>query len=235
MLPRLVHVLLAVSLLAAAGLPACRQRPGGPAGEAALVHLADLVPDEAVTGRAPAPHREVRWRFDRPRPEWRPARAPQLAEVELERLADGVRLALRPPARPQGPLLVGGIAVDLEGLRFADWEAVLVRARTRDRVGGLAVAYNLDEEGALPDPMLFVVGASGAPPVFSDGSEQTYAIPLRPRRPRPGGLRSLGVFAGAPGPARVDILSVALVPRGGAFREARGAGAVTRGEATRWT
>ncbi len=210
--------------------------PGGP-----VLHLADrLAEAEVRSAEAPASARQARvWRFDAPRPEWRmvsAADAPRLAAVDLQPAADGVRLALS-PAPTTGPLLVGGIAVDLGGLRFDDWETVLVRARSRDRLGGITVSYNLDEPGAVPGELVFFLGGATAPPVFSDGSVQTYAIPLQPREgtPRRETLRTLGVFVGAPAAAGLDILSISLVPRGAEYLDRQGVRSVTRAGVTRHT
>ena len=210
---------LVLAALAGAALAAgACQRAARDGGAPAVLHLADRLGEAAVEGAAAPAARTPRvWRFDAPRPEWEAVAG--AGPVRLERLPDGVRLSLLPAAQAFGPLLVGGIAVDLGELRFDDWEAVHVRARTRDRLGAIAVSYNLDEEGAVPDPMAFVLGGASAPPVFSDGSVQTYALPLAPRGgKRPAVLRDLGIFAGAPGPAGVDILSVSLVPRGAELR-----------------
>ena len=227
---------------------ACDGRPGQPdrpgqSGKTALggvpvlllaAHLAEATIQSAG---APAAARQGRsWSFDAPRPEWRTvssADEPRLAAVELAPLADGVRLALsRSPSTSR--ILVGGIAVDLGGLRFEDWDTVLVRARSRQPLAGVTVSYNLDEVGAVPNGLAFFTGTA-ASPVFSDGSAQTYAIPLRPREgaAQPATLRSLGIFVGASAPAGLDILAVSLIPHGAAFLERYGARPVTRAGLTR--
>lgn len=219
---------------------ACDGRPGQPdrPGEPGILHLADHLAEATIqSAGAPAAARQGRsWSFDAPRPEWRTvssADEPRLAAVELEPLADGVRLALsRTPSTSR--ILVGGIAVDLGGLRFEDWDTVLVRARSRQPLAGVTISYNLDEQGAVPNGLAFFTGTA-ASPVFSDGSVQTYAIPLRPREgaARPATLRSLGIIVGASAPASLDILEVSLVPRGAAFLEPYGARPVTRAGLTR--
>lgn len=211
-------------------------------GKAAL-HLEEQLADAVVSGGgAPAAARQQQsWRFDQARPEWRPMSSqkfPRLAAVTLEQLGDGVRLSLGRPTRQQGPLWVGGLAIDIEGAgRLGDWEAVQVRARSRERFAGITVAYNLDDEKALPDDFLFFLATDEAAPIFNDGSEQIYAIPLRPRKdePTPPALRNLGVLAGAPGPASLDILSVTLVPRGASFLDDHGVRPVARAGTTRRT
>jgi hypothetical protein len=205
-----------------------------------VVHLADGL-DRATVEVVAAPDvagGERTWSFAEARPEWRVIDervSPRLARVELSPAAGGVRLALGEPQDRRFFIYKGGVAIDLEPTPIGAWERVLVRARSRDRFGGLTVAYNLDDEGAVPTDETFFISTDDAPPVFSDGSEQVYAIPLRPRpgddATRP--LRSLGIFAGAPAPAALELVSVTLVPRGASFREPAGARAVTRGGSTR--
>lgn len=216
---------------------ACDGRPGQPdkaaLGGVPVLHLADHLAEATIQSAGPpaSARQGQSWSFDAPRPEWRTvssADAPRLAAVGLAPLSDGVRLALsRSPSSSR--ILVGGIAVDLGGLRFEDWDSVLVRARSRQPLAGVTVSYNLDEPGAVPNGLVFFTGTAGAP-VFSDGSVQTYAIPLRPREgaARPATLRNLAVFVGASAPASLDILAVSLVPRGADFLEPYGARPVTR-------
>ena len=120
------------------------------------VHLEEHLATATTSGgSAPlAPAQPRTWRFDEARPEWRTLSSdtnPQLASVALEQQKDGVRMALGWPKRP-GFLVIGGLAVDLEGA-VQDWEAVLVRARSHDRFAGITVTYNVDEARALPEPL----------------------------------------------------------------------------------
>jgi arylsulfatase A-like enzyme len=235
-------LILAVVLCCAAACNGRRDQPReGALGGGPVLHLADHLQEATIrSAGAPAAARQGRgWSFGVPRPEWRTVSAadvPHLAAVGLEPVADGVRLALsRSPSTSL--TLVGGIAIDLEGLRFDDWDTVLVRARSREPLAGLTVSYNLDEKGAVPSEIVFYSGGPTAPPVFSDGSVQTYAIPLQAREgaARPAALRSLGIFVGAAAPASLDILAVSLVPRGAAFVDRYGARPVTRAGLTRQT
>ncbi len=205
-----------------------------------IVHLADRLAQASIeSGEAPAAAKGSRsWSFAEPRPEWRVIGEKQLARlagVAMAPKADGVHLALLEPARRQSFIYIGGLAVDLDGSTVGDWDRVLVRARSKERFGGITVAYNLDDEKGIPTDDLFFLSTDEAPPVFSDGSEQTYSIPLRPRRGAEAStpLRSLGVFLGAPAPAALDLLSVTLVPRGASYLEAAGSRAVTRDSFTR--
>ena len=212
-------------------------------GARSLLHLEDEIERATVTGgTARAGAREQVWRFDEPRPDWHPIASrnqPWLAEVTLEPLADRARLSLGPPAERRGPLLIGGITVELEPSPLEDWALVLVRARSHERLGAIAVSYNVDEEGGLPGIRRFFLATDESAPVFSDGSEQTYSLPLRAREggggAEPVTLRNLGLFAGAPQPASLELVSVTLVPRAALFAEDRGVRPVTRAGITRRT
>ena len=234
------YALVLMTLLVSA---ACGHRPDKDAlGGGPVLHLADHLTEATVRSAGPpATARQERvWSLTASPSEWRSvssADAPHLARVTLEPVSDGLRLALTRTPGSTSPMLLGGIAVDLNGLRFDDWDTVLVRARSHDRLGGITVSYNLDEAGAVPGEALFFHGGPAVPPVFSDGSVQTYAIPLQPRQgaARPEMLRSLGVFAAAPAEFSLDLLAVALVPRGAAFVDRYGTRPVTRAGLTRQT
>lgn len=244
--PRHFLVILAVAL----ALAGCRPAGGGSDSAPAIVHLADLLDEAEVVSAGPpdSAREERRWDFEGVHTGWRTVSSkdsPLLANVELEDAAGAMRLALLPPTENQFPFRIGGIATELGDLRFEDWETVLVRARSIGRFAGLVLATNLDEEGALPNPREFFASPEIIP-VFNDGSEQTYAIPLRPRHhgapetdpPQTeddGSLRSLAILFGAPNAAAVDVLSVVLVPRGSAFLEDAGIRPVTREGTTRHT
>lgn len=209
------------------------------------LHLADRLDKASIEGEGPATESipSMAWSFDEPQAEWQSFSAEDarnLAGVELEPVGDALRLSLTETPQPRGPLRIGGMMIDAEGLgdlSIDDWETVLVRARTHDRLAGIKLAYNLDEAGSVPNPRHFFSQGDEAPPVFSDGSIQTYALPLRRRDAASDvdALKSLAIFAAAPRPAQLDILSLTLVPRGAAYSEARGAQPVTRAGATRQT
>ena len=228
---------LLVAGLALAG--ACCASGDGPPG---LVHLEDqLASADLKSASAPATARtEQAWKFGEPRPEWRLFDAStevRLSAARLSRIQDGVTLHLGPPLRREGPMFIAGLAIDLPPTPLTDWTAVQVQARSHERLGGLTVSYNLDDDDAIPDEDVFFAGMDQVAPVFSDGSVQTYSIPLRPRDGSPAGvqLKNLGVFAGSPAEASVDILSIHLIPRGASFLEDTGIKPVTRGQTVRRT
>jgi len=231
---------LCISVITLAAAVACAPPGGAPAGSGGAIHLADrLAGAEAACGEAPeATRRTMAWEFSEPQPAWRALGTetrPAMASVDLGAAPDGVKLSLGRPRSPAEPLLLGGVAIDLEGLRLADWREVRVRARTRERFAGLTVGYNLDEEHAIPGPFVFFASAGNAPPIFNDGSTQTYAIPIEPREGSDAStpLRSLAVVFGAPGPATLDLLAIELVARGSSFPEPCAARTVTRAGETR--
>ena len=240
-----------IGLWAALGLAACGEpsgpetsapvEPAPPARGGRVLHLDRALDGARVeSGRAPDAARQRReWDAAALARDWRSVASPNvptLASLGRELEGDALRLSFARPRTPQGPLWIAGIATDLEGLRFDDWDAVYVRARSSDRFAGVSVAYNLDEEEALPSFRRFVMSPDEAPPLFNDGSLQTYVIPLRARPgPAPGALRSLAVLFAAPGTARVHLSSVALVPRGAAFLEDVGVAPVSRDGTTRRT
>lgn len=200
------------------------------------IHLAGQVSDgEADVDSAgpPASARAQRvWTFDVPRPEWQSIAAKPrntfVQEVELQQQKDSVRLAIASP--DSTTMHACGIQTDLGELSFADWETVIIRARTSDRFAGVTVACNVEKADAVPGPMYFFVPSDGAAPVFNDGSVQSYAIPLREHGAgKSKTLRSVGIVFAAFGKADVDILSITLVPRGAAFLEKAGVRHVTRG------
>lgn len=203
-----------------------------------IVHLADALDTAQITcGTPPAGARASRvWNFAEARPEWRGFGAEQrggLAQVSLEPQAGHLRLVLAPHEGSQG-MLRGGLVADVDAGPVDDWSAVLVRARSHERFSGLAVAYNLDDERAIGGGFNFMMGGEGTSPVFNDGSVQDYLLPLRARTPGDT-LKSLGLIAGSPGPgaAGLELLSVALIPRGADFDRDRDVRAVTRDGVTR--
>ncbi len=205
----------------------------------ALLHLADVL-DQAALTSAPAPDSAragLQWQFDEARLEWRTlshADSERLANIALAPQKDCLRLALAPIEGDSMGLPAAGIVVDLEPTPLSDWTGVLVRARSHDRFAGMAVAHNVDEEGAIPHPFFFFGGSAGAAPIFNDGSTQTYHLPLSPRAEGES-MHSLALIVGALGPGRLDVFSIELVPRGADFLEEQGVRAVTREEVTRHT
>ena len=106
-----------------------------------LLHLADLAA-QAQGESAPPPARTPRtWRFDQPRPEWTALPADEqhgLVPVTQEQRPDALHLALGGEGRVQG-----GIVCDVEDSPLSDWSQVVVRARSKERLSGVAVSYDI--------------------------------------------------------------------------------------------
>jgi arylsulfatase A-like enzyme len=237
--------LRACALALAAGSLGCGARSAEQAeqarqaGSAApLTHLDARLADARVSSTA-APQREPRaWHFDVSQPDWRvltPDAGRRSATVRAEPVDGRLRLSLREAADGGGRgMLVGGIVTDLDGGPVDDWAAVRVRARSHERLSGIAVAYNVDDEDALPGGWAFMMGGEGAAPVYNDGSVQDYLLPIVPREAG-AALRNIAVVAGAPAEAALELLVVELVPRGADFDLDHGVRAITRGGETRTT
>ncbi|MHC5210963.1 MAG: sulfatase-like hydrolase/transferase [Planctomycetota bacterium] len=202
-----------------------------------LVHLDALLPGARVES-ASAPFRKpIEWHFGQSQPDWRvvtPDESQRSTDVEVGPVDGWLRISLSRPGAGGRRMLVGGIAADVEAGPLDDWAAVRVRARSSKRLSGIAVAYNVDEQDELPGGWAFMMGGDGTAPVYNDGSAQDYLLPLVPREPGET-LRSIGVLAGAPDEAGLEILIVELVPRGADFERDTGVRSVTRAGATRTT
>jgi arylsulfatase A-like enzyme len=221
---RVTHTATLLSLLAVGILGCGEPAPESAPGARTLVHLEDRL-DAARIASAAAPEaarQDHSWSGEA-LAEWATLSAEEvapLAAIGREVIEDGVRLSLwRAPTT--GFQIGGGLSIQLDDLVLGDWETVLVKARSHDRFGGITVAYNVEQARDLPNPMVFFMSTDEAPPVFSDGSEQVYAIPLRPRADGSAddALESLAVVVGGPEAGAIDILEIRLVPRGAAFLE----------------
>ena len=158
-----------------------------------------------------------------------------LGTLESELVGDVLRLNYGPSPSPGLPLSMAGIVVDLEPTPFEDWDVVLVEARTRDRFAGVTVGVNLGTLESLPGFMRFFNSTGDTPPIFSDGSTQTYAVPVQ-KGEQQGEIEritNLGVFFASPSHASIEVVSVRLVPRGANYNKSVGVHAVERGGTTR--
>jgi hypothetical protein len=235
-------VLAGVAALASALLGACGSSEEAASSSASLVHL-DLELARARVSSAPAPaaaRERVAWSFAEPHAEWRPlssATAPGLAGVELKPIEGALRLSLLEPEGGRRGMLLGGLAVDVRESPLAAWSGLLVRARSHARMAGIGAAANVEDQRAIPNGFAFFGGREGTSPVFNDGSVQDYLLPLaqHPGAAEARTLHSIGLFASAPQPADLEILSVALVARGEPYLEDTGVRSLTRDSITRRT
>ena len=243
----LLAIGVVVSVLAASLSCGGRSSAGSAASTTSLVHLdLELAQARVTSAPAPASARERRsWNFAQPQPDWRPISSesfPGLARVELHPLQDGLRLSLLEPEGPGRRMMLGGIAVDVPESPIDAWTGLLVRARSHARMSGIGAACNVDARRSIPNGFSFFTGTGGTSPVFNDGSVQDYLLPLTVHEgeeappagaPAARTLHSVGLFASAPQPADLEILSIALVARGEAYLEDSGVRSLTRDSFTR--
>ena len=129
--------------------------------------------------------------------------------------------------------MIGGIYTELDDWHFEDWEAIVVRARTRGSVWGMRVELTVDD-GAIPGRSMQAWFAE-ASPMFSDGSVQTYVFPVE----RPAGVEqdapwthlafAFAVFE----ETSIDIVSLSVVPSGATYPERIGVTSEARDESLR--
>jgi arylsulfatase A-like enzyme len=256
-LKRLIHEILRRSvwqvLAGALALSGAGCEAGPPPLTADMpLHLEDHLDAATVVGsEVPAESlAPVEWRFDEPRPDWKPVvplRGP-VQPVETSYTEDALRVHLSEASRLTGgrEQILGMISVDLPDYRLADWGTVLVRARTSDLIGELDVAFNLHERLDRSVGLAATASPLGeAAPVIGDGSVHTYAFRVDrlflPERlsalfpeaeyrgdvGRAGArdftqpLRELVISTYAEEPSSIEILSVTLAPAEAAYSDAR--------------
>ncbi len=175
----------------------------------------------------------VEWRFDQPQPDWK-ATPPWNANppAQLTGTEDGLLVTLTDPMRNPGGNPRGGINIDVPDLELADWDHLVIRARSENEVSRIAVGFNLREgSGAStdwPNPYEDTEGA----PVIRDGTVQTYRF--QTDLVLEGPWRQLGLWFGSNEPGSIEILSVSLVSKAAVYAEApHGVSAIARGRPLR--
>jgi hypothetical protein len=142
------------------------------------LHLEDHLDAATVVGsEVPADlPQPIEWRFDEPQPDWTSARLPPSGRPVQTRTADALRLSVEEAVNvsPFGTLRGGTIYVDLPDWKREDWEYVLVRARTSEKVRQLRLAFNLRENRRAQDTPFRFNGESVD--VINDGSVQSYLL-----------------------------------------------------------
>jgi arylsulfatase A-like enzyme len=183
------------------------------------LHLEDHLDTATIEGSEvpediPEP---VEWRFDEPQPEWRPVKsiATEWEAVEPVRVDDALRLPLTARNRSGGTEMLGVIYVDLPDWKLEDWAYVEIRARTRDPMRVVGLAFNYTEEDPWRDLLPFYAWGDRAP-VVTDGTVQTYRLSLDARRSWEGPWTHLGIWFNSQNDAEavtLDLLSVRVIPR----------------------
>jgi len=166
---------------------------------------------------APKP---VEWRFDQPQPDWKPLKPipEQMEAVKPVRVEDALRLPLTAKNRMiHASYLYGIIYVRLPDWNIKDWEYVELRARTRDPIGVIHIAFNYSKEDPHTDRFPFYSRGDWISPV-TDGTVQTYRLSLDSPRMRswqgPWTHLMIGCSSEQDEEAvKLDILSVRVVPK----------------------
>jgi arylsulfatase A-like enzyme len=160
----------------------------------------------------------VEWRFDKPQPEWKPAKpiSAKWEAVKPVRADDALRLPLTSENRGLYSYLFGFIYVDLPDWKLEDWRYVEIRARTRASMRDLQLLFNYTEEDPLMGVLPFYATGDEAP-LITDGTVQTYRLSLDKNIARKweGPWTHLGImFYSQPDEeaATLDILSVRVIP-----------------------
>ena len=218
------------------------------------LHLEDHLDVATVDSSMPLPVTEhAEWRFDDgargaggddpppdPAGEWKPVTLPGpggSGASTLARLDDALRLIANRVGGMFGPLVIAGLYIRLDDWDIDDWETVMVTARVTDQFLGLTAVFSLGSDGVLsPFTVQRLASFAELPPLFNDGAEHTYALPVPHSE---GGddraWRDLGIVVVALGPGSLDILSIEVVPAGGGYARPFGVASEARGDAVRRT
>ena len=199
---------------------------GGPAPLTAdmPLHLEDHVTEARVIGSeipedVPQP---LEWRFDQPQSDWK-ATPPWNANppARLTGTADGLLVTLTDAMRNRRGNPQGGIYIDVPDLERADWDQVVIRARSENEVSSIGVGFNLREgSGTSTDwPYPYQDGEFG--PVIRDGTVQTYRFQTDLiSEDWEGPWKQLGLWFGSNEPGSIEVLSVSLVSKAAGSAEA---------------
>ena len=214
-------------------LAACQTGPPPLTADIPL-HLEEHLDQAIVTGSAaPAnPPSQVEWRFDEPQPDWKPVKPLQdyIAAVRMSRTEEGLVLHIDESNDFKGrdkPNLIGALYAELPDWKLDDWDEILVRARTTDKIEGFGIGFNVrepEEFGPRPFERSMFRRNSIDVPMARDGTEQTYRFSTQPFWGMgPGGdnsWRELGLVFWSNEPASVEVLTVGATPREARFSKA---------------
>ncbi len=201
------------------------------------LHLEDHLDAATIVGsevpaNLPQP---IEWRFDDPQPEWQaPAhRNPYIPPLQMTQTEDALRITLSEAHRyPRADFLHGAFYVPVPALKRAEWDHVLVRARSSDDIREFWLGFNLGDP-TVPDDDEFghVPGGPGMfqrygddTPVIHDGSVQTYLLRADWSGPPFGQWedpwQELGFAINAGKPSSFDILSISMVLKAALYADA---------------
>ncbi|HYN22477.1 MAG TPA: sulfatase-like hydrolase/transferase, partial [Thermoanaerobaculia bacterium] len=185
-------------------------------------HLADaLVEGSEVPKELPE---AAEWRFDKPQAEWKAVvpLVPGVGPVEVEQAKGALRVGLTESTRQRRGLR-GGIYIDVPDWNREDWVYAVVRARSSEEMGNLALAFNLrHEHGEYMFEYEPFAHRGDSAPLINDGAAHDYL--LRADWSDIGSMkepvRQLGLVLNAQAPASIEILSIAFVPKEARYAEA---------------
>jgi len=168
----------------------------------------------------------MEWHFDETQPDWKVATPwnPTLPPAEVFQTGDALRLTFKDSViSPNGNVYwEGGIYTDLPDFIRAEWDSVEVRVRTDIEPFRLFAGFNLMEGSGTstsnPNPF---EADERFPPLTPDGTEHTYRVPVDDFDPDWGKTwKQLGFWFKVREPSSLDILSVRLIPKDGAYLSA---------------
>jgi arylsulfatase A-like enzyme len=213
------------------------------------IHLEEYVAQADIEGSEVPKNLpdSVEWRFDGPRPDWRPI-VPlnnSLKPVRTARAQDALRLILDETVRsPRAgtSYYSGGVWVDLPGWQREDWAYIVVSARAECRGGSLTLTGRLNRrERAAAGEKSFFLDETESVTMIGDGEAHSYAVRADWSPGENAGYKKwenpwkeLGIAFGADRPATVDVLSVSVIPKEANYAgRPAGVGTEVRGTAYR--
>jgi hypothetical protein len=171
-------LLLALPLLL---LAACDHRADRVPLEAEVpLHLEEHLADARVEGsEVPKELPEAaEWRFDKPQAEWKAVvpLVPGVGPVEVEQAKGALRVGLTESTRQRRGLR-GGIYIDVPDWNREDWVYAVVRARSSEEMGNLALAFNLrPEHGEYMFEYEPFAHRGDSAPLINDGAAHDYLL-----------------------------------------------------------
>ncbi len=162
----------------------------------------------------------IEWRFDKPQPDWKPAKpiSAQWEAVKPVQAGDALHLPLTAENRADGPRLIGEIYVKLPDWNIEDWAFVEIRARTRDPIAWINLDFNYTEEDSQEGGIFPFYTSGDGSFLVTDGTVQTYRLSMQHSRMRKwdGPWTDLGIWFSSwrdLEAVTLDILSVRVIPK----------------------
>ncbi len=158
----------------------------------------------------------VEWRFDKEQPDWKPVvpLKPGVKPIKTAQVKDALRITLSKDNK-YFEHLYGGITIDLPDWSREDWSYILIQARTKDKIEGIDVAFNLRAKpGTRREELMPFLFFGDYAEVIKDGSDQTYLMRADwSWEDWKGPWKQLGIMIESKEPASLEILSISVVPK----------------------